>query len=119
MRKSTILLVFSAFLLSLLESFTFSGGTCTTYYPLTQGAEFELSSFNDKDKLQSRAVYKITNREETPEGIDADVHYTLFDDKDKMVQENDIAMQCKGGNFYMQMQNMMSPDMAKSQKDME
>lgn len=119
MKKLVVLLVFIAFLQSLLAAFTYSGGSCTSYYPLTQGSEFEISSYSAKDKLQSRAVYQVKDREETPEGIDANVHYIIYDDKDKMVQENDMTMQCKGGNFYMEMKNMMSPDMNKAYKDME
>lgn len=119
MKKLAILLVFTAILQTLFTAFNFPAGSCTTYYPLTQGSEFEISSYNAKDKLQSRAVYLVKDREETPEGIDANVHYTIYDDKDKMVQENDMTMQCKGGNFYMEMKNMMSPDMTKAYKDME
>lgn len=82
---------------------------CESYFPLNEGSEVELHSFDAKGKLTGKSIQKLVSKEETADGLEIIVHQTVLDSKDKNQGENDLKYVCSGGTFYIDMNSMMSP----------
>lgn len=92
---------------------------CSTYFLFQQGAEFELQTFDAKDKPTGRIVYKILDVSDQGGVTEARVRMEPFDKKDKPGSAVEYTAQCRDGNFYVEMRRFLDPDMMKAYKDME
>ncbi len=87
-----------------------------SYYTLKEGTEFELTTFNKKDKPEARSVNTITSVEETSQGQKATVHTMMYDKKDKMVYEGDYFIFCENGMVKLDMKSMFENMMGSMQQ---
>lgn len=83
------------------------GQECAFYFPRTEGAEVELTSYNASDKIQGRNVQKITSVKNTPEGTVATIRSTAFDAKGKQTTESTLEVRCKDGIFYFDLESLL------------
>lgn len=95
------------------------GQDCEGFYPMNKGNVMELTSYNEKDKLQSVSTTTITDRASGPDGITLQMHSSSRDEKGKSMAEVDFDARCSEGVFYMSMKNMVSSEQLAAWKDMD
>ncbi len=92
---------------------------CDTYVPFNKGTTWELSSYNPKGKLESKATQKIEEVSDHNGGLKASVSQVIVDKKDKPVTNSKYDMTCKGGQFEVSIQSITSAEMMQSFQGME
>ncbi|MCL6267845.1 hypothetical protein [Flagellimonas myxillae] len=88
---------------------------CSTYYPISDGAKFEISLYSNKMKKEGKVVYAVKND-------DGDkVLYTMemFDKKDKSLGESTYGMQCEDDGVSIDFKSLMNSGMTRQYGDME
>lgn len=92
---------------------------CNPYYNLEEGSIYEITSYDNKDKVSGKTVSKIVNFESTSDGWKALIDFKTYDKKDKLILENDdVEMSCANGVIEMDMQRFMPAQMIESFKEM-
>jgi len=76
------------------------------FYRLQEGSEFEMTTYNKKDKPQGRIVYLISQVQEKGGAYEATFTNKIYDDKDKMVTEGDYVVICEGDYLKIDMQRL-------------
>jgi hypothetical protein len=87
---------------------TLQAQDCEAYFPMKTGAMFELSSYNDKDKLQTVTTTTITEKESSADRIVSTAHAVVKDAKGKESSSVDYDVTCSEGAFKMDMRAFMS-----------
>lgn len=90
---------------------------CTAYFPMTEGAEFEITNYDQKGKEVGRAEHTVTEVAETSGGMEVKVSSTLYDKKDKEVTTMEYIVKCQDGMYQFDMSGFMNSQM--QQMDME
>ncbi len=92
----------------------FSQTDCSTYYPISDGAKFEISLYSKKMKKEGKVVYNVKN-----DGGDK-VLYTMqmYDKKDVLLGDSTYGMQCEEDGVSIDFKSMMS-NMTKQFDNME
>ena len=91
---------------------------CNAYFPLKTGNSYELTSYNDKDKMTSVAEYKVISVYAVGEFTEAKIHVDMTDEKGKLIDTVTYTFQCKNGDFYIDLKNYVSPSQMDAYKDM-
>ncbi len=78
------------------------------FYSLEEGSEFEMTTYNKKDKLQSRVVNAISEVDENGDAYEATFHSTIYDKNDEMVSDGEFVVICEDGNIRVDMQRLTS-----------
>lgn len=99
-------------LLSLFAAFVFCCGflhaqSCEPYYPLREGAKFEMTSYDDKDKVQGYQRHEVLSVESSGDHLEAQLRVTYFDKKEKEGFTMDYNMVCEDNVFQIDMRSMM------------
>lgn len=98
--------IFAAFLL-----FSFkSGNTCESFFPQKIGTKWELTNYNEKDKIVSKSKSELVSVNDIEGGLEATINIETFDDKDKSISKGSVSMKCSDDKFYMDMGNMFPKD---------
>lgn len=95
-----------------------SDGDCTTYFPMKQGATFEVTSYNTKDKQQSRTegeIKKVAYGTTTT----ATVLARVYDNKDKLLDDFEYDVFCENGVFKIDLQGLINNVQMQQLKEME
>ncbi len=92
---------------------------CVFYYPKTKGAELEYKSYDNKDKLTGMSKTQIKDITETGNSISALIDVQYYDKDMKELMNNEFAVKCENGIFYLDMKNFMNPQSAASTGEME
>lgn len=92
---------------------------CEAFYPLEEGTQFTLQSYNAKDKLTGYSVYKITDVERSAESVKAIYLNELYDEKDKPISKNNVEMRCEKGSFWVNMESRLNPETMEAYRNME
>ena len=79
---------------------------CDGYYPFEEGTSFTLTTYNKKGKVSSSASHQLLQMQETTDGMEAEIHMEIADDKGKEIATSDYTVECRDGNFILDMQNM-------------
>lgn len=103
----------------LLVFFRSTAQDCEGFYPMNKGNVMELTSFNEKEKMQSVSTTTITDRSTSADGIVLKMHSIVRDEKGKDMTETDFDARCSGGVFYLSLKNMVSSEQMKAWKDMD
>ncbi|MCB0475200.1 MAG: hypothetical protein KDC69_05960 [Flavobacteriaceae bacterium] len=88
---------------------------CSKYYPLKEGAHFELTFYDKKDKISSVVKYDVKE-------ADADMATmvaTIDDDKGEMVTSSEYTIKCEGDGISIDFKSLMGSDMLAQYKDVE
>ena len=96
-----------------------SDNTCESYFPSKKGVKYELTTYDDKNNPVSRSQSEVTDITSIPDGIEAKVHTTMYDKKDKEQASGDIVFRCAGNKFYMDLSQMMKQNMPANMSNME
>ncbi len=103
-----------------LIGFSYSFAQCdANFYRFEEGAEFEMTSYNDKDKEQGKSVNKITGITEQGNASQATVHTQLYDKKDKLLHEGEFEVICEDNKLRVDMERFVPSEMLSAYQDME
>jgi len=105
-------------LILLLNASTVAAQDCSKALPFTKGAEFEMKTFNEKDKLQSITKSKVTDV--TPGATpQATISAESTDEKGKAQGGSTYTIKCENGSFMIDMKTMIDQKVMASYKDAE
>lgn len=92
---------------------------CNPYYTIESGDSWEITSYNNKDKVEGRQTTEVVSFEENGSGWDAVMHFKTYDKKDELVMENDdVAISCDDGIITLDMERFLPQQMMESFRDM-
>jgi len=74
---------------------------------MREGVEFEMTSYDDNDKITGKAKHKVISKTATGDNMECEIHMESFDKKDKLLSSNDYKVFCKDGKFEFDMKMMM------------
>lgn len=92
---------------------------CNPFYNLKQGSEWELTSYNAKDKVTGRQVNQLKSLEETSDGWKAVIYFKSYDKKDELVYEKEVELECANGVIKMDMERFIPEETLQAFRDME
>lgn len=92
---------------------------CNMYYPLKEGATFQMTSYDKKDKTSAVLDYKVLKITNTSAGKVGTIQGSVKDEKGKMLAELEYDVICKGNKLSVDYKSMLSPQMMEQFKDME
>lgn len=102
-----------------IAQFAISQNDCNMYYPLKDGAKFQITTYDKKDKLTSVLDYKVINVQNTAAGKVATIQGSVKDKKDKMMSELEYKVTCKDNKLSIDFESMLSPQLLEQFKDMD
>ncbi len=101
----------------------FAGGlkaqNCEAFYPMKQGSEREMKSYDKKDKLTGTNKQKVISVKDIEGGIAITVENQSFDSKDKLISMDNLTLTCQNGIFKVDMKNYLDPAAMKSMEGLE
>ncbi len=92
---------------------------CAAYFPFKEKTTLEYANYNRKEKLQSYSRSTITVVDETDDGMEAQVETATMDEDREVLQEGAFQVVCKDNILYMNLTDMLSPEMTESFSHME
>ncbi len=92
---------------------------CIFYYPETEGTELVYQHFDKKGKLSSKSSQKVTVYKQTTNGAEAEIAIKMYDDKGKLISENELEVKCEAGIFYFDMSGYLNQEMMSAYESME
>ena len=87
--------------------------------PLHNGMEWQMQTFNNKDKQTGTMSYKVTSITTEGEFTVATVHMDMTDEKGKVLSSGDYTFKCKSDEFMVDMHNFLSSQQMEAYKNME
>lgn len=115
-KMKTIIVLLSLFSITAAPAFS---QDCKYALPFNEGAEFEMQTFNEKNKLQSTTKSTITGKKEADITTEATVTAASFDEKNKPVTTSAYTVKCANGVFMVDMKSMLNPEQMKGFEGME
>jgi uncharacterized Zn ribbon protein len=92
---------------------------CSTYYPLKEGASFEFTSYDKKDKPVAVVTHKMTSVTTKGTATEATVETEIFDDKNTSVATAAYTVTCENGHVAIDFKSLITPEMLTQYQDME
>lgn len=96
-----------------------SAQDCKNALPFKEGAEFEMKSYNEKDKLQSSAKHKVLSKKQDGNAVESEVKSEVYDEKNKLIGANTYTIKCDNGVFMLDMKSMLNPEQMKGFEGMD
>lgn len=78
------------------------------FYKLERGAEYEMTIYNKKDKVEGKVMNTIISVENSGGGQQATFHSKILDKKDKLVSEGEYDIICEGDKIKINMEKMFA-----------
>lgn len=78
------------------------------FYSLDEGYEFEMTTYNKKDKPQARMVNVVSEVSEEGDAYEAMFHSKFYDKKDELVSDSEYVIICEDGNLKIDMERLTS-----------
>jgi hypothetical protein len=104
---------------SLAGSLTAQGQDCNTYLKLKKGSEYEILTFDSKNKKTGRVVHEVVESKPSAGKTEATVRNKVYDKNDKLSSQGDYQFVCQNGTVMIDMKSLISADMLKAYEDME
>lgn len=83
-------------------------GDCNGYYPLNQGVEFEITSYDVKNQATGIVNSKITKSESIENGIQSTYEMVTTDLDGNKGMEMSFDARCQDGKYYLNLETMFS-----------
>ena len=93
--------------LLMLSGFTLDD-SCRSFYPMEEGKKFEMTSYNAKDKMQSRVEYEVVDKKISGNKASATISMAGYDNKNKESFSGDFTVYCEDGLFTIDMKSMLN-----------
>ncbi|MGK7396715.1 MAG: TapB family protein [Candidatus Cyclobacteriaceae bacterium M3_2C_046] len=87
---------------------------CNPFYNFKEGTEFEMHSYNAKDKLEGRMVSKVKSFSKTGQDYSAVIQTELYDKKDKLINTGEYEVKCENGIIKMDMSRFIPEESMKA-----
>lgn len=92
---------------------------CKFYYPKTEGAKLEYTSYDGKDKMTGSSIQVVKNLNEQANAISALVQVQMFDKKGKDLGTKEYEVKCENGVYSVDMKSFMDPATMEAYEEME
>ena len=92
---------------------------CNPYYSFKDGASWEITNYNAKDKVEGRQLNTVKSMEEIANGWTAEMNMKSYDKKDELVLDKDIEASCEDGIIKMDMDRFFTEETMQAFKDMD
>lgn len=92
---------------------------CNMYYPLKEGATFQMTSYDKKNKPTAVLDYKVLKIVNTAGSKVGTIHGSVKDEKGKMLAELDYDVICKDNKLSVDFKSMLNPQMMEQFKEMD
>ncbi len=92
---------------------------CTFYYPKTEGAKLEYTSYDGKDKVTGSSTQTIKNVTEDAGAVSATIEVQSFDKKGKELGTKTFGVKCENGVYSVDMKSFMDPETMAAYEEME
>lgn len=99
----------------LLISSTALSQDCSKYFPMDEGAEFQITNYDKKDKATGVLNYVVKE----VSGNTATMFYEMHDDEGKMITSSEYGVTCTDDGIKIDFSSMMSPEILEQYQDME
>ncbi len=86
-------------------------GSCSKYYPFSEGANSQLSLYDGDDKMLGIVQYHITNITPTDTGKTATMNMSMTDENGSALSSTDYAVRCHNGVVSIDFKSFMRPGM--------
>ncbi len=96
-----------------------SQNDCSMYYPLIDGAEFQITNYDRKDKPTSVIDYKVVNVANTASGKVGTLQGTVKDKKEKTISQMEFQVTCKDNKLSVDFSSLLSPEMMDQFENMD
>ncbi|WP_318310268.1 TapB family protein [Flagellimonas crocea] len=92
--------------------------TCSTYYPLVEGASLQYTNYDKKGKDDGQINYKITNVESSGDNVSATMMMEMVDKKGN-TYTSDYEIDCDGNVVKIDFKSLMNDQMLSQMGDVE
>lgn len=92
---------------------------CEAYFPMKNGASFELTHYNEKGKLENSTATTIVDESGNASAAIVKVHAVTRDAKGKDLASTDYTVACNNGEFHMDMRAMSMGQQQQSMQGVE
>ncbi|MCA0960521.1 hypothetical protein LCL86_15820 [Muricauda ruestringensis] len=92
--------------------------TCSTYYPMVDGAKLQYTNYNKKGKEDGKFNYTVTNVQGSGNNISATMEMEIVDKKGK-VYTSDYDIVCDGNIVKIDFKSLMNEQMLSQMGDVE
>ncbi len=85
-----------------------------TFFPSDEGTVLVPKSYDAKGALLNKMTYKVHKMDQTVNGSNIDIPFTLTNSKYSLIDSGNLNTECEDGAFYMTMSyRFLSPDFIK------
>jgi len=110
---------FILFLMAVFAAQTSSAqSSCSAYYPLVDGANFQYTNYDKKGKEEGQINYTVTNVESSGDNVSATMQMEFVDKKGN-VYSSDYDMACEGNVVKIDFKSLMNEQMLSQMGDVE
>ena len=92
--------------------------SCSAYYPLVDGANFQYTNYNKKGKEEGQINYTVTNVESSGDNVSATMQMEFVDKKGN-TYISDYNMACEGNVVKIDFKSLMNEQMLSQMGDVE
>lgn len=86
--------------------------TCQNFLFLQKNKTIEMTVYNKKGEPNGREVYQVSDVSSSGGTTTGTLASEMFDKKDKSIAKANSSIQCKGGEIFVDMKMMLSPQQA-------
>ena len=97
----------------------FSQETCSRYYPLEEGTKFQLTSYDQKDKVVSIVDYQVIGSEASGSEVRATMATEIMDKKGEKLATSEYDIICNNDVVSIDFKSLMGPDVFAQFPDMD
>ena len=112
-------LFFTAFACILFATGVAFSQDCSTYYTMIEGAKFQYTNYNKKDKPEGKIDYTVTEVINSGDGTTATMNIVFTDEKGEQYLTNDYQFTCQGDVVTIDFESLIPDQMMQQYKDME
>jgi hypothetical protein len=110
--KTFFLVLFFSFVFGLNSTLSFAQSQetndCNGYFAYQAGTKLELTQYDKKDKVSTLLKYKVKSNTPTSTGSIFLFHNQVMDKDGKQIVEGDYNIECKNGQIYADVTNIVS-----------
>lgn len=92
---------------------------CSTYYSMMEGAKFQYTNYNKKDKPEGTVDYTITDVTNNGPSTTATMNIVFTDEKGEQFMTNDYQFTCEGDVVTIDFESLIPDQVMEQYKDME
>lgn len=101
-------------------AFGFAQNDCEIYYPMKEGAKFQITHYgSSKKKVSSVVNYTVTNVKKTGKGTSSTIKMSVDSNGKNSIPEQEIDILCSGNTLSVDFESLLDPQMLSQYGDVE